>query len=140
MSRAGGSTSSCAAGIRPPRNGKTPIEPLPSTEAEQAAEHSELIEAERSEEIPAFEVRVECTTRQAARDLRDKLSQEGLPSVQRSNYVLVGAREEDSAKALAERLRAEAPPGSIVTTEGTIGTVLAAVGPNPFAIFGGLGG
>jgi CRISPR/Cas system-associated protein endoribonuclease Cas2 len=84
-------------------------------------------------------VRIKCTSRQAARELRDRLRAEGLPSVQRSNYVLVGARDEDSANALAERVRAEAPPGSIVTTEGTAATVLAAVGPNPFAIFGGLG-
>ena len=117
-----------------------PDKPLPSTEAERAAEHAELIEAERSEEIPGFEVRIECTSRQAARDLRDKLRQEGLPSVQRSSYVLVGARDEDSAKALADRLRKEAPPGSIVTAEGTLAAVEAAVGPNPFSIFGGLGG
>jgi hypothetical protein len=117
-----------------------PDKPLPSSEEERAAEHAELIEAERSEQLPAFEVRIECTSRQAARELSDKLRQEGLPSVHRFSYVLVGARDEDSAEALAERLRKEAPAGSIVTAEGTIGTVLASVGPNPFSIFGGLGG
>ena len=85
-------------------------------------------------------MRVECSSRQAARELADKLREEGLPNVQRANYVLVGASDEDAAKALAERLRAEAPPDSTVTAEGTFNAVLAKVGPNPFAIFGGLGG
>jgi hypothetical protein len=118
---------------------KGPDEPLPSSAEEHAAEHAELIAQERSEALPEFEVRIECASRGIARELRDKLKAEGLPCVLRSQYVLVGARDEDSANALAERLRAEAPPGSIVETEGTAGTVLAAIGPNPFAIFGGLG-
>lgn len=117
-----------------------PDAPLPSTETEQAAEHAEMIEAERNEPDPDFEVRVECDSREAARELADRLRQEGLPNVQRSHYVLVGSRDEDSANALAERLKAEAPPGSIVTAEGTYRYVAESVGPNPFAIFGGLGG
>ena len=116
-----------------------PDKPLPATDAERAAEHHQLIETERHE-TPEFEVRIECASRTDARELVDKLRGEGLPSVQRSNYVLVGARDEDSANELADRLRAEAPAGAIVTAEGTVGMVLAAVGPNPFAIFGGLGG
>jgi hypothetical protein len=117
-----------------------PDNPLPSTEAERAAEHAEMIEAERDEPEPEFEVRIECESRQAARELADKLLQEGLPNVRRSNYVLVGVRDEDSANALAERLKGEAPAGSVVTAEGTSRYVAASVGPNPFSIFGGLGG
>jgi hypothetical protein len=117
-----------------------PDKPLPSTEAERSAEHAEMIEAERSEPEPEFEVRIECDSRHAARELADKLRQEGLPNVQRSNYVLVGATDEDSANALAERLKAEAPPGSVVRAEGTARYVEQSVGPNPFSIFGGLGG
>jgi predicted Zn-dependent protease len=117
-----------------------PDNPLPSTEAEQAAEHAQMIEAERDEPEPDFEVRIVCDSRQTARELADQLRQEGLPNVRRSNYVLVGARDEDSANALAERLKAEAPPGSVVTAEGTARYVAESVGPNPFAIFGGLGG
>lgn len=117
-----------------------PDAPLPSSDAERAREHAELIAGERAHGLPEFEVRVECASRQAAQALADKLRQEGLANVQRSNYVLVGASDEDAANALADRLRAEAPPDSTVRTEGTINAVLARVGPNPFAIFGGLGG
>lgn len=116
-----------------------PDVPLPATDAERAAEHAELIASERGQP-PEFEVRVQCATRKEAQELGDRLDQEGLPNVQRARYVLVGAADEDSAKALAERLRAEAPAGSTVTAEGTLNTVLAEVGPNPFAIFGGMGG
>lgn len=117
-----------------------PDVPLPSTAAEQAAEHAERIATERAQPIPEFEVRVECSTREAAHELASRLRDEGLASVQRSHYVLVGAADEDQASRLADRIRVEAPPGSIVTAEGTINAVLARVGPNPFAIFGGLGG
>jgi hypothetical protein len=117
-----------------------PEVPLPTSDAERAAEHAERIASERAQPVPGFEVRVECSTRKAARELADRLRQEGLANVQRARYVLVGAADEDSARALAERIRGEAPPGSTVTAEGTFNAVLAELGPNPFAIFGGMGG
>jgi hypothetical protein len=117
-----------------------PDVPLPASDAERQAEHAELIASERAQQAPEFEVRIECSTRKAARELADRLRAEGLPNVHRARYVLVGAADQDSATALAERLRGEAPPGSTVTAEGTFNAVLAEVGPNPFAIFGGLGG
>jgi hypothetical protein len=117
-----------------------PEVPLPASDAERAAEHAELIASERAQPQPEFEVRVECSTRQAARELAERLRAEGLANVQRARYVLVGAPDEDSATALAERIRTEAPADATVTAEGTINTVLAEVGPNPFAIFGGMGG
>ena len=117
-----------------------PEVPLPATDAERAAEHAELIAAERGDPVTEFEVRVECSTRRAARELADKLRGEGLKSVHRARYVLVASPDEDSAKALAERIRAEVPADATVTTEGKYDAVLAEVGPNPFAIFGGLGG
>jgi hypothetical protein len=117
-----------------------PEVPLPTSDAERAAEHAERIASERAQPVPEFEVRIECTTRNEARELADRLRQDGLPNVQRARYVLVGAADEDSAKALAERLRAEAPAGSTVTAEGTFNAVLAEIGPNPFSIFGGMGG
>lgn len=116
-----------------------PDVPLPASDAERAAEHAELIADERSEQ-PEFEVRVECSTRRAASELADRLRAEGLPSVHRARYVLVGAPDEDSAESLAQRLRTEAPAGSTVTTEATVNAVRATVGSNPFAIFGGMGG
>lgn len=117
-----------------------PDAPLPATHAQHAAEHAELIASERQESEPAFEVRVQCSSRTEARELVEKLRREGLPAVRRYSYVLVGVRDEDTAQALTDRLRAEAPAGSEVTAEGTARTVLAAVGTSPFAVFGGLGG
>ena len=51
---------------------------------------------------------------------------------------------EDEAGELAERIRAEAPPGSTVTAEASVGEAAAeaplATPFSPFAVFGGLGG
>ena len=119
-----------------------PDTPLPEDDAEKAAEHAELIADERRQalEEPEFEVRVECASRADAVALSRKLRAEGLPNVQRFKYVVVGAADEDSANALAQRIRAEAPEGSVVTAEGTLGAVLDEGGAaNPFAVFGGLG-
>jgi 3-oxoacyl-(acyl-carrier-protein) synthase len=58
--------------------------------------------------------------------------------------VVVAASDEDTAKALAERIRAEAPPGSTVTAEASVAEAVAeaplATPFSPFAVFGGLGG
>ncbi len=121
-----------------------PDKPLPGTDAERAVEHDELIEREREESTdsghPEFEVRVQCDSHHAARQLADDLERQGLTLVRRWHYLLIGAPDEDSARALAEQIRAQAPPGSVVTSEGTQRTVAEGSGGNPFAIFGGLGG
>jgi hypothetical protein len=121
-----------------------PDDPLPATAAEVSAEHAELIARERAESqeqgYPDYEVRVHCGSRADAQDLAERLQAEGIPSVRRWHYVLVGAVDEDSATALARRIGEESPPGSVVTTEGS-GQAANAVRPgNPFAVFGGLGG
>jgi hypothetical protein len=121
-----------------------PDKPLPADDAQRAAEHAELIADERRQALaegqPEFEVRVECASRADATALSHRLRAEGLPNVQRFKFVVVGATDEDSANALAERIRAEAPAGSVVTAEGTLGAVLTEGGAaNPFAVFGGLG-
>ena len=120
-----------------------PDKPLPGDDAERAAERAQLMAKERAESdqlgAPAYEVRVTCPTRQAAAELAEQLRAEGQQNVQRSNFLLIGAPDEDSAGALAERLRQRTPAGSIVTTEASAGTVLAESG-NPFAVFGGLAG
>lgn len=51
----------------------------------------------------------------------------------------MGATDEDNAKALAERVRGEAPEGSRVSVEGTWAKAYAERPPNPFAVLGGLG-
>jgi hypothetical protein len=122
-----------------------PDKPLPATDAERAAEHAELVAKEREESAERgyaeYEVRVECPSHRDTVELAERLRDEGLPVVRRWKYLLVGARDEDSADALAERLRAEAPPGTTVTAETSL---RAAYDDDPsrgsFAVFGGLGG
>lgn len=121
-----------------------PDKPLPGTDAEQQAERAELIEREREESTelghPEFEVRVKFHSHHAAVEFADRLEQEGLTVVRRWHFLLVGAPDEDSAGALAARIREEAPPGTVVVSEGTQLTVAEGSGGNPFAYLGGLGG
>ena len=121
-----------------------PDKPLPDGDAAQRAEHDALIAAERREMEergqPEFEVRVDLPSRHDAVRLAERLRGEGLPAVHRWKFLLVGATDEDSAKALAERIRSEAPSGSRVNVEGTWKAAYAERPPNPFAVLGGLGG
>ena len=120
-----------------------PDKPLPTSDAERAQERATLMAREREESeargYPEYEVRVQCQSHRETLELAERLRSEGLPSVQRWNFLLVGTLDEDSAKALAERLRDQAPTGCVVSTEGTLGAVLTEQ-PNPFAVFGGLAG
>lgn len=121
-----------------------PDRPLPQTEAETAAEHAALIEREREESTetghPEFEVRVQLHSHKAAQEFGDRLEQDGLTVVRRWHFLLVGAPDEDTAIALAQRIREQAPPGTVVISEGTQLTVAEGSGGNPFAYLGGLGG
>jgi hypothetical protein len=123
---------------------EAPDLPLPADDAARLAEHTELIAAERRESAergaPGFEVRVDLPSHGEAARFAEQLRSEGLPAVRRWKYLVVGAADEESAKRLAERLRAEAPGGSEVTAEGSGQVVWAERPANPFAIFGGLGG
>jgi hypothetical protein len=118
--------------------------PLPQTDADRLAEHAELVERERAEAAaqgyPDYEVRISCSSRSEAAELADRLAGAGLRSVHRHKYLLLGATDEDSANALADQVRGLAPSGAVVTIEATGAAVEEAVGPSPFAIFGGLGG
>jgi hypothetical protein len=121
-----------------------PDKPLPDTHEERQSEHAALIVEERSEAAqrgyPEWEVRVDLPGHHEAAELSKRLNAEGLQNVRRWKYLVVGAIDEDSAQALAERLRAEAPEGSTVKVEGTFQAARHEAPPNPFAIFGGLGG
>ena len=64
----------------------------------------------------------------------------GIPVTRRATFLLVGAVNQDEAKALAERLRAEAPEGAGIEVEPGGGMVWEVSPKNPFAVFGGLGG
>jgi hypothetical protein len=121
-----------------------PDKPLPDDDAARAAEHAELIAEERKETeergYPEFEVRVDLPSWHDAGELSERLRGEGIPSVHRWKYVLVGATDEDAAKQLASRIEAEVPAGSSVRVEGTWKAAFKEAPSNPFAVFGGLGG
>jgi hypothetical protein len=121
-----------------------PDTPLPQSDDERSAEHAALMRAEREQTLahgyPEFEVRVQCASHRDASQFFERLRQEGIPSVRRWRYLLVGAPDEDSANALADRLHGEAPAGSTVTVEGTLRAAYAERPANPFAVLGGLGG
>jgi hypothetical protein len=78
-----------------------------------------------------WEVRVECPSRQSARELAEQLETEGYKPERRYSYLIVGAASREDADSLASRLHGEVEAGGEV--------VLEAEPRNPFAIFGGLG-
>lgn len=122
-----------------------PDVPLPASDAERAAEHAQVVAKERQDSAKRgyaeYEVKVHCSSHRETVKLADRLRDEGLPVLRRWHYLIVGASDEDSANALAERLRAEAPAGATVTAEVS---GRAAWDDDPgrgsFAMFGGLGG
>ncbi len=117
--------------------------PLPDSETAVATEHAEMIERERAEqsqlEYAEWEVRVSTDSHRATVELAGKLRQEGINSLRRWRYLLVGAADEDAAKVLAERVRAIAGAEAKVEVEASSAVVEAERPNNPFAVFGGLG-
>ena len=115
--------------------------PLPRTEAERRAEH-ERLEADEAAEgrergRTLWEVRLELPSHEETRALARRLEDQGLSVITRWTYLLVGADNEDDARRLAERLRAEAPNAKV--QDEPSGEMAAEVTPaNPFAVFGGL--
>lgn len=123
---------------------ENPDEPLPDSAADLRDEHEALIESERLRADrtgePEFEVRVDLPSHREAVEFSKRLEAEGLTAVRRWKYLVIGAADEDSARELAARIEAEAPDGAEVTAGGSGRVVWAERPPNPFAIFGGLGG
>ncbi|HWC50024.1 MAG TPA: hypothetical protein VG448_14175 [Solirubrobacterales bacterium] len=117
-------------------------EPLPADAEAQAAEHAARVACERAESeasgYPEYEVRIDLPSHGEAKELVERLSAEALPSVHRWKYVLLGAADEDSANELAEQVRAEVPPGSKITVEGTWREAYAKRSHSPFSFLGGL--
>jgi hypothetical protein len=96
---------------------------------EPAGETWEEEELERG--YAPWEVRVECPSRQEARELAERLEAEGYKPERRFQYLIVGTADREDADALAKRLHGEVEAG---------GEVVSEIEPrNPFAIFGGLG-
>jgi hypothetical protein len=121
-----------------------PDKPLPADDAARHVEREALMAREREETekrgYPEFEVRADLPSHHEAVRLAEQLRKEGIPLVHRWRYLLVGAADEDSAKALANRIRDEAPADSRVRVEGTWAAVYGGRPRNPFAVLGGLGG
>lgn len=123
---------------------RDPDEELPETAQAKAIEHQALIAAERKQVeeqgYPEFEVRVDLPSRHEALQFAERLREEGLPTVHRWKFLLIGATDEDSANALAERIRNEAPSDSRVSVEGAWRAAYEERPRSPFAVLGGLGG
>lgn len=117
--------------------------PAAATAAEREQAHARLMRREDAESaadgFPEFEARAALPTHHAARELSERLTREGVPNVRRWRYVIVGAADEDAARAWAERLRAESPAGTEVASEGTFAYVERA-DPTPFKALAALGG
>ena len=78
-----------------------------------------------------WEVRVECDTLREARELAERLTNEGYGVSRTFTYVIAGTETREAAVALARRIHGEVEPG---------GELVYEVQPsNPFAVFGGLG-
>jgi hypothetical protein len=117
--------------------------PAATTAAQREAERAQLMQREDAESaafgFPQFEAHATLPSRHAARELSERLTHEGVPHVRRWRHVIVGADDEDAARAWAERLRAESPAGTDVRAEGTFAYVERA-DPTPFKGIAALGG
>jgi hypothetical protein len=78
-----------------------------------------------------WEVRVGMASHGDARELADRLEQEGFAVERRWRYIIVGTASKEEADALAARVHGEVEPGGELVWETVPG--------NPFAVFGGLG-
>ena len=100
---------------------ESPEVAMPQTEAERQTEHQRLEDDETAESIAAgvaqWQARVELGSHREAVALAAKLDSEGHPVVRRWKFLIVGASNDDDARALAEHIRQEAPADAEVTAE-----------------------
>jgi N-acetylglutamate synthase/N-acetylornithine aminotransferase len=106
---------------------------MPQTDEERAAEHQRLEEEETRESLATgyarWEVRVELPSHREASELAERLQAEGRSVIRRWKFLVLGANDEDDARALARAIKQEAPAAASVHAE-EIGPLL------PFARFG----
>lgn len=114
--------------------------PMPATARARVEEHERLTEMEDEESSVAgyaeWEVRVSLAGHRDAIALAERLEGEGVSLERHWRHILIGARDEDEAAALAERVRGQAPEGSEITAEGVGVPIWEAM--HPFAVFGGI--
>jgi hypothetical protein len=118
--------------------------PLPADTSQRAAEHERLEHLETDESIkagyPEWEIRITLPSHADARSFAERLQSEGIPVTRRWRHLILGANDEDDARTLAERVRAQAPAGSEILCEGSglpYWNMLNAPARR-FAFFGGL--
>jgi hypothetical protein len=117
---------------------------LPRTRQEVDTEHARWEEQQEREAqelgFAEWEVRVDLASHRDAVEFASRLEAEGIsPIVRRWKYLLIGTETDDDARALAERLRAEAPSGATVKAEASATLGYEATASNPFALFGAFG-
>jgi hypothetical protein len=76
-----------------------------------------------------WEVRIPCPDHRAARELADRLEDEGYGVLRRWRYVIAGCATREQASQLARRLHGEVEPGSDLVWEALRGHPFAVVGP-----------
>ena len=110
---------------------------LPETPEEEEREYTERETAERSEAEAEgrydWRVMAELESRDAAGDLAQALSEEGLPTKRRWRYVTIGVVTEERAEELADRLRGELGSSADVWIQAGLDDVVA--GPFQFVGF-----
>jgi hypothetical protein len=100
---------------------QSPDVAMPRTEADRQAEHQRLEDAETAESLASgtaqWQARVTLGSHRDAVALADKLRDEGYAVVRRWRFLIVGANNEDDARALADRIKREAPPDAQARAE-----------------------
>jgi hypothetical protein len=112
-------------------------EDLPEEEArEHRREESDDRERSREQGFPEWEVRLGLPSHGDAVALAEQLEGEGIPVTRRWRYLLIGAETEDDARALARRLREEAPADAELIVEPNGQEVWREM--HPYTVLGGL--
>jgi hypothetical protein len=122
-----------------------PSAPLPVASDAVAAEHAEVIAAERAETakygLTEWEVRVQCDSHADCVSLAATLRSEGIPNVRRSRYLLIGVTDEDTGAQILERVKGMAGVTGASFESTLRGVEMAAAEEkgraNPFRLFTG---
>jgi hypothetical protein len=113
-----------------------PLESGPDAQAQAHAEEERDEEQEgKASGVPEFEVKITFPSRGDAIEFAERLDSEGIPTARHWHHLLVGAWTEDDANLLADRIRAEAPPGTEVATDMTLAYLVHHGSPGSYGPF-----